>query len=61
MASDVNIYFKQKIDELDKKTTARIKGIRKAQEEKSASQKMFDIIIVVLLIANIAIQFLSIG
>ena len=61
MVSDVNIYFKKKTDELDKKTTAQIKGIRKTLEEKAASQKMFDIIIVVLLIANIAIQFLSIG
>ena len=56
MVSDVNIYFKQKTDELDKKTTAQIKGIRKAQEEKAASQKMFDIIIVILLIVNIVAQ-----
>ena len=56
MVSDVNIHFKQKTDELDRKTTVQIKGIRKAQEEKAASQKMFDIIIVVLLVLNLVVQ-----
>ena len=56
MVSDVNIYFKQKTDELDRKTTVQIKGIRKAQEEKAATQKMFDIIIVVLLVLDLVVQ-----
>ena len=59
MVSDVNYYFKQKTEELDKKTTAQIKGIRKAQEEKAASQKMFDVIIVVLLVLNLIANWLA--
>ena len=56
IVSNFMVYIKQKTEELDKNTTAQIKGIRKAQEEKAASQKMFDIIIVVLLVLNLIVQ-----
>ena len=56
IVSNFMVYIKQKTEELDKNTTAQIKGIRKTLEEKAASQKMFDIIIVVLLVLNLVVQ-----
>ena len=59
IVSNFMVYIKQKTEELDKKTTAQIKCIRKAQEEKAASQKMFDVIIVVLLVLNLIANWLA--